>query len=335
MTRPTRIGWPVDVPGAEGNRIACQVAGPEDGPPVVLTSGIGCGPVFYRHIAPDLARDHCVVYWDFRAHGASDLAPDGRSYAIVDQARDLEAVVQALTRRPPVMVGFSMGVQVTVEWARRWAGSAPGYVFLLGMPCNPLRSHPAFGNRRLQRAAKAFLDAGPGAALPLFHPLSKATLRSRISYPMAVRWGLITSSFTKEDYAEFVRYSSAVRPDAYLRTGLGVLEHDGIDFWRELAAPVLFIAAERDRLVPARECSSVAPLLTNGVYEELAGASHAGTVEAGLALARRVRAFVESVERRAASLPAAGEPLDEPLPAPKAARDSATAAERPLRAASA
>lgn len=303
MSRATRLGDPVTIRGAAGNRIACQVAGPEDAQPVILTSGIGCGPIFYRHIAPALAKRYRTVFWDYRAHGGSELAPDGRSYRIADHADDLEAVVRAFhvaADKPPFMAGFSMGVQVTVEWTRRHETSAarvPGYVLLLGMPCNPLRGHWLWGSRLTRDALDGILDAGGDRVVPRLHPLSKAVLRNRVSYAVAKAMGLVSGAFSYPDYHEFICYSSGIRPDAWLRTAAGVLEHDAIDAWVRLDAPALFVSAERDLLVPARECRSVAPLLAAAEYGELEGRSHAGMVEAGPALADRIVAFVDAHAR--------------------------------------
>ncbi len=294
MTRATRIGYPVTIEGSGGNRITCQVDGPPGAKPVILTSGIGCGPVFYRHIAPVLARDYRVIFWDYRAHGSSDLAPDGRSYRIKDHADDLESVIKRLTARPPFMIGFSMGVQVTLEWIRRYdASGVPGYVFLLGTPRNPLRSNWFWGSKAFRKILNGALDVGADRIVPHLHPVTKAILRNRFSYTIAKRMGLVTSSFTFRDYYEFICYSSGVRPDAYLRTATGVLEHDATDLWKQLDKPTLFMAADQDLLVPASECRSVAPLLPNGSYGELKGRSHAGTVEAGQELAHVVKSFID------------------------------------------
>jgi pimeloyl-ACP methyl ester carboxylesterase len=262
---------------------------------VILTSGIGCGPIFYRYIAPALAREHRVVFWDYRAHGGSELAPDGRSYHIADHADDLEAVVRAFADRPPFMIGFSMGVQVTIEWTRRHdASGVPGFVFLLGMPCNPLRSHWLWGSRLTRDALDGLLDAGGDRVVPHLHPLSKAVLRSRLSYAVARATGLVSGEFGYRDYHEFICYSSGVRPDAWLRTATGVLEHDAVEAWAHVEAPALYVSAGKDLLVPARECRSVAPLLGDAEYGELEGRSHAGMVEAGPALAARITAFVDA-----------------------------------------
>ena len=78
----------VFVTGPHGNRLACTLFGEQHQRTVVLTSGIGCGPVFVRTLAREFAKDHRVVYWDYRSHGRSDLAPAGTGYSIAEHAAD-------------------------------------------------------------------------------------------------------------------------------------------------------------------------------------------------------------------------------------------------------
>ncbi len=317
MIRRTLLGSSVDIKGFGGNRIACQVAGPAGAQPVVLTSGIGCGPVFYRDIGPELARSYRTIFWDYRAHGLSDRAPDERSYHPRDHAEDLEAVVRTLTDRPPVMVAFSMGVMVTLEWIRRFdAEGVPAYVFLLGTPANPLRASRFWGSERVRHTINALLDAGGDRVVPRLHFLSKAILRSRLSYSVAKRTGLVTPDFAWRDYEEFIHYSSGVRPDAYLRTATGLLENDSGDVWEALTAPAMYVWGGRDRIVRTAECRLASRTLKGAQIRELEGRSHAGSVEEGRALAVRVRAFVDAQLRRdrARTVPRRPEELRAPTP---------------------
>jgi pimeloyl-ACP methyl ester carboxylesterase len=294
MLRRTLLGSPVDVVGLRGNRIACQVAGPPNAYPVILTSGIGCGPVFFRDIGPKLARSYRTIFWDFRAHGQSDLAPDGRSYRPQDHAEDLQAVIRTLADRPPVMIGFSMGVQVTMEWIRRFdASGVPAYVFLLGTPFNPLRQSRLWGSERIRKGLDSLLDAGADRVLPRLHVISKALLRSRLSYAVAKRTEWVTSDFSWRDYSEFINYSSGVRPDAYLRTATGLLEHDATEVWQRIDSPIMYVWGGHDRIVPTEECRNAARLLSEAQTSELEGRSHAGSVEAGQELALKVSAFID------------------------------------------
>jgi pimeloyl-ACP methyl ester carboxylesterase len=250
--------------------------------------------VFYKDLAPLLAQRYRVIFWDYRAHGRSERAGDGRSYAIADHADDLNCVIEALSERPPCLVSFSMGVQVTVEWARRWEdGAVPGYVFLLGTPRNPLYRHWFWGSPQLRHFLETWLESPAGSVIPHLHPVTKGVLRTRLAYEVALRTELVSPDFSYGDFLEFITYSSGVRPDAYLRCALGALEHNGVDQWQRLESPALYIAGQKDLIVPAAVCRDLSELLPDGRYHETDEASHAGSVEAGPAMARAVIHFLD------------------------------------------
>ncbi|HRW38364.1 MAG: alpha/beta hydrolase [Acidimicrobiales bacterium] len=99
---------PVRVPGSAGLTLAADVAGPPDGPAVLLLHGGGQT----RHSWAGTARVLAASGWrvtavDLRGHGESDWAADG-DYTIDAFAADVRAVVDAM-HRPPVLVGASLG----------------------------------------------------------------------------------------------------------------------------------------------------------------------------------------------------------------------------------
>ena len=98
----------VRLAGSSGLELAADVAGPSDGPTVVLLPGGGQT----RHSWTGTWRVLAEAGWrvwsvDLRGHGDSDWAPDG-DYTIDAFAGDVAALAAALPR-PPVLVGASLG----------------------------------------------------------------------------------------------------------------------------------------------------------------------------------------------------------------------------------
>ncbi|MCU0692326.1 MAG: alpha/beta hydrolase [Polyangiaceae bacterium] len=285
----------VFISGPDRSRLACRILGAHNPNTVILTSGIGCGPVFMHEIARDLARDHRVVYWDFRSHGDSDLAPIGSGYEIHEHAGDLDKVVRAFARgEKPVMVGFSMGVQVTVEWTRNNPDRADAFVFLLGLPRNPVHRTVLLRRPAARLADGIATHAGP--ALRFVQPATRALLRTSITYALAKRLGVIHPACPRDEFLDFVRYATNIPHDAYLQCAAGLMRHDATDAFLRIHQPVYMVAADGDVFISAEECRSFAEQLPQAKFELLTYASHAGSIEYGRYFAGRIRKFLAGLK---------------------------------------
>src|SRR6476660_4242376 len=79
-----------------------------EGPPVLLIHGFGTNSFTWRHVAPDLARDHKVIAVDLKGFGRSDKPFDER-YAASDQAELLTQLILDRDLHDLTVVGHSYG----------------------------------------------------------------------------------------------------------------------------------------------------------------------------------------------------------------------------------
>ncbi|KQU47423.1 alpha/beta hydrolase [Sphingomonas sp. Leaf339] len=92
-----------------GVELDAQIAGPEDAPAVILLHGFPESHRTWRHIVPDLARDHRVVAPDQRGYARSSK-PDGvAAYAPDRIVADLLALADALGIDRFTLVGHDWG----------------------------------------------------------------------------------------------------------------------------------------------------------------------------------------------------------------------------------
>jgi pimeloyl-ACP methyl ester carboxylesterase len=78
------------------------------GPPVLLIHGFGTNSFTWRHIAPDLARDHTVITVDLKGFGNSDK-PFDEHYAAADQAELLAELIVDRDLKDLTLIGHSYG----------------------------------------------------------------------------------------------------------------------------------------------------------------------------------------------------------------------------------
>ena len=151
--------------GRDGNRLAADVAGPADGPPVILLHGGGQTRHSWGTTATVLADGGWRAYSvDLRGHGDSDWATDG-DYTMEAFAGDVTAIASSLTR-PPALVGASLGGLASLAAAGWWAaGAATGNPVgtAAGTPAGTdLPSAPtAAGPHRSLATALVLVDVAP------------------------------------------------------------------------------------------------------------------------------------------------------------------------------
>src|SRR5690348_15116279 len=98
----------------EGVALAVDVAGPEDGTPVLLFHGGGQTRHSWHHTAAALADHGWRTYnTDLRGHGESDWDARG-DYSLDAFAADIRAIARTVTSRnpratKPALVGASLG----------------------------------------------------------------------------------------------------------------------------------------------------------------------------------------------------------------------------------
>lgn len=228
-----------------------------DGPGLVLVPGMdGTGRLFYRQV-PLLARRYRVATYRLR-----DDAPD--MAALVDDLAQVARAVAAAGAQV-VVVGESFGGALALSFAL----SNPQLVSALVV----LNSFPRFlPQARLTLAIHA-LRVMPWEAMPLVRRLTAFRLHSRYTHRAEIhRFMELTRETTRDGYVARLRILQA---------------YDVRDRLGELEMPVLFLAAERDHLVPAvREAQYMARRVPQATLRVLPGHGHICLIASNLDLER-------------------------------------------------
>lgn len=124
--------------GGDGQRLAADLYGPEQGTPVLLIGGMGQTRHSWRRAALRLADGgYRAITMDFRGHGESDRAADG-DYSYPRQIADITAVARQVGR-PMVLAGNSLGGKISLAAA---GGGGPEVAAALVLVDAVPRSNP-------------------------------------------------------------------------------------------------------------------------------------------------------------------------------------------------
>ncbi len=223
----------------DGVTLAVEVAG--SGPGLVLVHGFGGAKEDFADHRDLFARDHTVVIFDHRGHGASDAPEDPAAYSFDRLRADTLAVADAAGLDHFRLLGHSMGGMVV----RRLAVDRPDRVDALVMMDTSPGPIPGFDPELIEIGAQVALNEGKDAlkalldmASPLDTPAYKRVLLERPGYQ--------DFCDRKWDDLSHVMWASLARAIAN--------QPDELDAMRAITMPVLVIVGEQDEAFrePAR-----------------------------------------------------------------------------------
>lgn len=120
----------------EGCTLRFWLTGPAERPLIVFTHGAGIDHREWEDTLPVVAQDYRVLCWDVRGHGQS--RPTGSSFTLERATDDLLALLDAVGVNQAILVGHSMGGNISQEVIFRAPGRVQAAV-LLGCTCNTQR----------------------------------------------------------------------------------------------------------------------------------------------------------------------------------------------------
>lgn len=253
----------------DGTRLSCWT-NDGAGVPIVLSNGLGTPVEAWPEIINDTS-SYRVVSWDHRGLGGSERPSDESHINVDDHADDLVATMDAFGMDRAIVIGWSVGVNVAFEVARREPQRVAGVLAVAGVPGGSFsalfRPLPRVLRPRAGRVGSHLLryvgpvlsklsdglPASPSGHLDL-RGLSTIGLDA-MHLPTLVQ---VLKAFAKQDWAWYSRLVKA--------TG----DHEPMDL-RFVDFPVTFIAGTWDSISSAPDVKAASRRLPGSRYLELAG----------------------------------------------------------------
>ena len=122
------------VASTDGTRLHVREWGRRDAQPIVFVHGWSqCDLCWAHQVRGALAERFHLVTFDLRGHGRSDAPTEAGRYSDdLAWADDLAAVLEAVSARRPVLVGWSYGAFVIADYLRAYGEEGIGAIALVG-----------------------------------------------------------------------------------------------------------------------------------------------------------------------------------------------------------
>jgi len=258
-----------EVVSADGTRLRGWTGG-GDGPPVLLSNGLGSIPQAWPGLVADSDLD--VVSWYHRGTFGSGRPADTSRVRVEDHVDDAVAVLDARGVEQAVVACWSIGVNVGFELARRHPDRVAGILAVAGVPGGtfatmggPLRLPRRLRRPIATRAARTAVHAGPA----LSWLLPRLPVDTRTAW-LAAHSGFMLPGADPEVLAPMLR--EFVRQDWswYFRLAVGASEHRAMDL-AGLDCPITFVAGRHDVLTSVHDVVEAAGAVPHAQVTVLPG----------------------------------------------------------------
>lgn len=277
-------------PSFDGTQICYHSVG-KGKPAMMCMNGLGVGSFFWVYLERMFKAAHQVVTWDYRGHGKSELKTNTKNYCLNALVKDAKAVVDKLRLPKAVLIGHSLGVQVSLEFYKRWPERVSGLILCFGTHGRPMDN---FFNTRLSRYLFE-VCYHIGVNFPKqSNKISRLLLNNPLSFWMG---GLLkimhTGMMSREDCDKYVNHILNVDSRFFTMLLRSAQDHTAEDLLPKIKVPTLIIAGELDQFTPMWLSKKMHRMIPDSELFVMHQATHAGLVEQPDLVNLRIEKFLK------------------------------------------
>jgi pimeloyl-ACP methyl ester carboxylesterase len=279
---------------SDGTGIAYEVVG-QGNKTLLLANGLGGRLYALEPIVDEFWREYRIITWDYRGLFESDQPPSLRRLQVVHHVDDARAILDAEQVDRAVVFGWSMGVQIALDFAASSPERVAGLVLMNGTHGKVFSTgfQPFFAIPGLPKRLHAFVEwisARPKAT----EVLAKLTRLTEIPttalmFVTAGRRAVALRPVLRRYYADVL--GRCFR--SYMRLFQELDAHSTYHLLPEITAPALVISGRLDFLTPAYQSDEIARRMPNAEHLALVRASHFAILERTNEVIGAMRAFLD------------------------------------------
>lgn len=255
---------------------------------VVLCDGIGCDGYVWRYLRQDLS-DRFGLHPHYRGHGRTAPPREAARVTIEDLADDVVSVLDDALLDKAVLIGHSMGVQVSLETYRRHPSRVAGLVLVCGAPSHPLKTfRGSAALEDLLPMIQRWIHRVPG----VINRVTRTLLPTRLAYEVASRLEIRRELVEPRDFMPYLEGMARIDARLFVAMLSSAAQHSADDLLPQITVPTLVIAGERDGFTPPERSRAMAQAIPGAELLEIPQASHTAPIERPHLVDTTIRDFV-------------------------------------------
>lgn len=283
------------IQGYRDTQISYQVIG-EEGPAIMLACGLGGRLYIWEPILERFYHSRRLITWDYRGLFESDAPRRIRRLGVYNHAEDALRILDAEGISRAVFAGWSMGVQVSLEFTSLYPDRVDRLVLLNGTHGHALSTgfQPLLRIPWLQKILHEVIDSvQPKKGFQRFLA-SLCTSRLNCELLGGGYARLRRQPRIKALYRQYMEDIFATDFGNYLRLFQELDAHSVYHLLRSIHHPTLIISGQFDYLTPAYQSREMERKMPNAEHVCFRGGTHFVLVEYPEKVVSRIEKFLAS-----------------------------------------
>ncbi len=266
-------------------------------PAIIFANGVGTTIRYWRYVEDYISNLTDVIVWDYRGHGRS-LNPASPDVSISALAKDMKAVYDATTEGGAVFGGFSLGVQVILEFFRLFPDKVRGLIPALGpyeRPASYFMNLPI--TETMLKMVSKLVFRNPSLAQKVWSRLMTLSFAFKVGKSV----GLISEKLFflnpllayADDFTEYFENLRKMDITVFFKIALEAQNHSAEDILEKINVPTLIIIGENDIFTPMYVQMRMAQRIKSSEVLILPKGSHGGLVEHAELVCLRIEKFLK------------------------------------------
>jgi pimeloyl-ACP methyl ester carboxylesterase len=273
---------------ADGTRLFYSSEG--KGRPLVFCYGLVCSVLHWTYQIEHFKKSHQTTWMDYRGHQGSEAPKDLNAVTLDILADDLYRLLEEANIEKATFLGHSMGVNVVLEFYRKYPHKVEAIILANGTPRNPLES--LLLNNALEPAFNFLTWVGEKQP-KLLQFIWKNQKANPIVHKMIGLLGFNSDLTPKEDIAQYVDQFADLDPRLFLKLIGTYRNYDCTSWLHEVKVPTLIIAGEKDWIVPKHQQELFHQLIPDSEFHVIKSGSHCPQMDMPELVSGKIETFLK------------------------------------------
>lgn len=262
-------------------------------PLLVFNYGLVCNNAHWQEQLPYFDKlGYPILIHDYRLHFESALDAPIESLTFENIANDLHEILKGLGLPRMYMLGHSMGVNITLEYAHRFDNKPLGMVLISGTVLPP---HDIMFDTNLMELATPTIQWVTRKFPAIFSEVWKSSHKNPILQDLIHRGGFNTKTVPKEFVENYLKKIGELEPEVFHQLFSEMKKHNILGNLESISSPSLVIGGDKDKVIPNYLQEILYSRLKNSKLYIIKDGSHVPQVDFPKNINERIELFFSDI----------------------------------------